>query len=286
MKLVSEQMNLSNDIIFYQTNKFIEDNKILKSTEWDSEYNEENDVYKYFSQGLAILEIVVKGYPPQYLKTRAYEIAKKTISLLNFSKKGIDSNVSIINNIYINQEKGVYKSFDVWSMEDIGLRYDLGIGNNSYVYELTDSINEFAFVFNPQNNIERQLARAINFLGEANTELDIKTKFSKSMYALESIAEIKQGSISVAEQVSTFVSIYTSDDISERKELKKKIKEEYDNRSRLVHGEDVQLRFEDYEFIYKYVEKMINKIIKVKSSYSDVKDIWDELINKVMEINI
>ena len=160
----------------------------------------------------------MKGYPPQSLKPRAYEIAKRTIGLLNFTRKNIDSNVSIIDNIYINQEKGIYKSFDVWSMEDIGLRYDLGIGSNPYIYELTDSINEFAFIFNSQNNIERQLARAIIFLGETKSESDIKTKFSKSMYALESIAEIKQDSMGIAEQVSTFVSIYTSDDISEEKD--------------------------------------------------------------------
>lgn len=143
-------------------------------------------------------------------------------------------------------------------------------------------------MFNPQG-IQEALTIGIKWLGESRLEEDVRVRFIKCMVALESVAEIdpKNSSVSLVEQVSTFVSILLEKDSTKRLNIKSKIKAEYDKRSRIIHGGDCEVTGQDCNFIYEISEKIINKIIDSPrfKNYKGIEEIWQDMWSEMMKID-
>lgn len=82
------------------------------------------------------------------------------------------------------------------------------------------------------------------------------------------------------------MSILLEKDPIKRLNIKSKVKKEYNKRSRIVHGGDCEVTWQDCNFIYEISEKIINKIIELPrfKGYKSIEEIWQDMQSEMMKI--
>ncbi|NRO05101.1 hypothetical protein IMAU30005_01986 [Lactobacillus helveticus] len=235
-----------------------------------------------------MLAVQVLGVHNYIAINKANEKARLAVDLINFLNRKNNVECVLLNNVYQQSPSNnvYYHNFYLYSVNDEKLGYDIGVTSFS-ACSLGSNYSKYNFVFNPQN-IQISLANGIKWLGESILDQDIKMKFIKCMIALESVAEVNSNgsSVSLVEQVSTFVSILLEKDPIKRLNIKSKVKKEYNKRFHIVHGGDCEVTWQDCNFIYEISEKIINKIIELPrfKGYKSIEEIWQDMQSEMMKI--
>lgn len=289
-QLDQPSLDLSKDVALYKSNSLTKKWDITKDISYEDGQIDHDDVYKYLNTTQTILAVRVFGVRINYIAIRnANEKARLAVDLINFLNKKNDAKCVLLNNVYQQSPANntYYHNFYLYSVNDEEPRYGIGLASLP-VCKLDSDCIKYNFVFNPQG-IQEALTIGIKWLGESRLEEDVRVRFIKCMVALESVAEIdpKNSSVSLVEQVSTFVSILLEKDSTKRLNIKSKIKAEYDKRSRIIHGGDCEVTGQDCNFIYEISEKMINKIIDSPrfKNYKGIEEIWQDMWSEMMKID-
>lgn len=282
-------LDLSKDVTLCESNSLIKKWNITDNIPFTDGYIDHNDVYKYLSTTQTVLAVQVLGVHNYIAIKKANEKARLAVDLINFLNMKNNAKCVLLNNVYQQSPANntYYHNFYLYSVNDESPRHDIGLANCP-VCRLDANYSEYNFVFSPQN-IEVVLTNGIRWLGESRLEEDIRMKFIKCMVALESVAEIdpKGSSVSLVEQVSTFTSVLLEKNPVKRLKIKSKVKEEYNKRSRIIHGGDCEVTWQDCNFIYEISEKIINKIIELPrfKGYRSIKEIWQDMQSEMMKID-
>ncbi len=282
-------LDLSKDVTLYQSDRLIKKWNIAKDIPFADGYIDHDDVYKYLSITQTVLAVRILGVHNYIVIKKANEKARLAVDLLNFLNKKNDAKCVLLNNVYQQSPANnkYYHNFYLYSVNGENPKHDIGFASLP-VCRLDTNYSEYNFVFSPQN-IQVALTNGIRWLGESRLEDDIRMKFIKCMVALESVAEVdpKGSSVSLVEQVSTFVSVLLEENPIKRLKIKSKVKEEYNKRSRIIHGGDCEVTWQDCNFIYGVSEKIINKIIDLPrfKGYKSIEEIWQDMQSEMMKID-
>lgn len=282
------KLDLSKDVTLYKSDSLIKKWNVTDNIPFMDGYIDHNDVYKYLSTTQAILAVQVLGVHNYIVIKKANEKARLAVDLINFLNRKNDAKCVLLNNVYQQSPANntYYHNFYLYSVNDENPKHDIGFASFP-VCRLDTNYSEYNFVFSPQN-IQVALTNGIRWLGESRLEEDIRMRFIKCMVALESVAEIdpKGSSVSLVEQVSTFVSVLLEKGPTKRLNVKSKVKAEYNKRSRIIHGGDCEVTWQDCNFIYDISEKIINRIIELPrfKGYKSIEEIWQDMQSEMMKI--
>lgn len=199
---------------------------------------------------------------------------KKIENLFNFFGAHKNRSVFIITPPYTESSNHSI------TLSDNSTSLEIKFGNNPHsMFNFSDTKlkwdKNFDFIFNlfcliDKSDIAQSLFTAINWIGKANAEKDNTIAFTEYVFALECLLykSSKTDIItpSILFQISnkaTFLLISNEDEnyIEKRKDISKKIKKIYANRSGIVHGSKTAIDETDIYFIEYILIKLIEKII-------------------------
>ncbi|CDF59514.1 hypothetical protein BN424_1864 [Carnobacterium maltaromaticum LMA28] len=163
-----------------------------------------------------------------------------------------------------------------------------GRKNDNYYNIIVDNIRHspeyLAYLISLEDNyfngggseIENRLFLSLKWLSKAFKEENSSMKIAFSIIALEAIFQNHKNTNQIADRIAILTSKLISDDREEQTKIIKKIKNLYDNRSRIVHGRDLA-EFANSDFYY--ISELISIII---SKFYSSKDL--EKINTLAEL--
>lgn len=229
-------------------------------------------------------------------QNRAKELSEEEFEIIenffNFFAANKAKSIFIITPPYMEHSNHVI------TLSNNSTSLEVKFGNNPYpMFKFSDIKSKwnknFDFIFNlfsiiNNSDIAQSLFTAINWIGKANAEKDNTIAFTEYVFALECLlyksskADIITPSILF--QISTkaaFLLISNNDEnyIEKRKEISKKFKKIYANRSGIVHGGKTAVEETDIYYIKYYLIKLIEKIINLYNH--DKINSHDELTNYI-----
>lgn len=126
------------------------------------------------------------------------------------------------------------------------------------------AINEYKWMWETigkkkLNNLEKRLWRAIMWLGKGmDNSDDPYNALPQFVFALESLFN-EDNMDAIASQLAEYATfiLYKNNEAEQREKFFKRIKDIYNLRSKLAHGEEANIRESDLSFIYKVVRSLV-----------------------------
>lgn len=189
--------------------------------------------------------------------------------------------ITLSNNSTSLEVKFGNKPYAIFKFSDIKSKWDK---NFDFIFNLFSLIDK--------SDIAQSLFTAINWIGKANAEKDNTVAFTEYVFALECLLYKSSKSDiitpSILFQISNkaaFLLINTDEEnyIEKRKEMSKKLKKIYANRSGIVHGGKTTVDEADIYYIKYNLIKLIEKIINLyNNSKINTHDDLTNYINNLM----
>ncbi len=132
--------------------------------------------------------------------------------------------------------------------------------------------------FQPVGRIEVKIFRGLSWLGEATKDDLLGARYAKITFALESLIggesnEEKLSTRGITATLASRAAFLVSDDKEERLEVDNKVRRYYGLRSKLVHGESVEILPEDFENFGRLVRRIAWGLLKRIDQFNTVDDI-------------
>lgn len=269
---------------FFASNNYV--SEVLFSTE-TSEISKPIATYLQLNRVNLIVE--QRGVSNEITYGEATQIAKRIVEFLNAQYFGFSVKIGEFNSTENSGDEGQnYKVIRYLEINDGGERMRESSNLEFTPCDLCQMIepmtHEFSFFLTPETNLQKRLVTAISWLGNAVSDEVMSRKFLQEMIALESLFELDSKEMiapSIVYQIREMVYTVLGTTVESKKEIKRKINSFYDMRSKVVHGEGLDITKEQFKELYEIVHKSINKIIlderfKSMVNISELKDFVEQ----------
>lgn len=235
----------------------------------------------------AFIEINVKGYSDNDVKELSFEIAEYVVTLLNiagFIEHNLFLNISIgnINKCYvydsfIEQIDSKCIAFDSDTSNQIPLTIDNWNDNIKYNKKIMSILYRYANR-NKLSEMENSILLSLRLIGRAISSKDKSISMILSISAIEALLESKKET-KIKEKISTRCSKIISKCNDDFHENKKIIKNIYNIRSQIVHGEKYNVsKYEKQQVICLSIEVLYY----VSQHFDEIKDFYNGSCHKAI----
>lgn len=199
-------------------------------------------------------------------KKKAIEISEEMLrKYLNIFRVFIGSksrnyNISVENSIRYESQSVVFNEEKITFNNQIKGAYQSVLLNDSYftTSKYISLLIELLDVNKKKSNIEKRLSIGVQLLGEAFLESDTPTRFLKSMMAIEALIQVKGES---TKEISLKAAYLLGSTQEETQDIYRSFNKLYDLRSRIAHGEIIQIgKYEEY-LVLDYTSTLLVTLI-------------------------
>lgn len=127
---------------------------------------------------------------------------------------------------------------------------------------------------------------AIEYLRKCWFELDPQIKIFNCMVSLEALFSKSGEKTEIGYKLSNRTATLLARNSKERKKIQEEIRDFYDLRSKMVHGDLIDLEFHDFGDLLVYVREAIVRFMILSTIYSNHKDIIDTIDNAMIDNRI
>lgn len=190
------------------------------------------------------------------------EMLRKYLNIFRvfIGSKSRNYNISVENSIRYESQSVVFNEEKITFNNQIKGAYQSVPLNDSYftTSKYISLLIELLDVNKKKSNIEKRLSIGVQLLGEAFLESDTSTRFLKSMMAIEALIQVKGES---TKEISLKAAYLLGNTQEETQDIYRSFNKLYDLRSRIAHGEIIQIgKYEEY-LVLDYTSTLLVTLI-------------------------